>query len=129
MLSSKMSMFCLLGYNSVPTNRHLLVRSQKWNRENNEWRRSRAFTFSFEQIQFIALVLPLLTLSKEMLSGLGLSYHSTLKSLPNIHRFYLHGRSGFNPLTTNVSYHIETSQLICYVNQLTGFYMTGNIDR
>ena len=36
MLSWKMSMFCLLGYNSVPTNRHLLVRSQKWNRENNE---------------------------------------------------------------------------------------------
>ena len=32
-----------------------------------------------------------------------------------------------NPLTTNVLYHIETNQLICIANQLTGFYMTGNI--
>ena len=32
-----------------------------------------------------------------------------------------------NPLTTNVSHHIETSQLICIANQLTGFYMIGNI--
>ena len=29
----------------------------------------------------------------------------------------------FNPLTTNVPHHIETSQLICNANQLTGFYM------
>ena len=28
---------------------------------------------------------------------------------------------------TNVSRHIETSQLICIANQLTGFYVTGNI--
>ena len=28
-----------------------------------------------------------------------------------------------NPLTTNVSHHIEPSQLICFANQLTGFYM------
>ena len=27
-----------------------------------------------------------------------------------------------NPLNTSVA-HIETSQLICYVNQLTSFYM------
>ena len=32
----------------------------------------------------------------------------------------------FNPLTTNVSHHIETIQLICSANQLTGFYMVGN---
>ena len=36
-----------------------------------------------------------------------------------------------NPLTTNVpiidqcSHHIETSQLICTANQLTGYYMMG----
>ena len=35
----------------------------------------------------------------------------------------------FNPLTINVSYHIETSQLIYIANQLTGFYMMGNIGR
>ena len=35
----------------------------------------------------------------------------------------------FNPLTTNVPHHIETSQLICNVNQLTGFYMMGNTGR
>ena len=34
----------------------------------------------------------------------------------------------FNPLTANVFCLIETSQLICIANQLTGFYMTGNID-
>ena len=34
-----------------------------------------------------------------------------------------------NTLTTNVPYHIETSQLICIANQFTGFYMMGNIGR
>ena len=34
-----------------------------------------------------------------------------------------------NPLTTNVPHHIETSQLICSANQLTGFYMMENIGR
>ena len=32
-----------------------------------------------------------------------------------------------NQLTTNVPHHIETSQLPCSANQLTGFYMIGNI--
>ena len=32
-----------------------------------------------------------------------------------------------NPLTTNVSHHMETSQLICIANQLTGFYMMGTL--
>ena len=36
---------------------------------------------------------------------------------------------GLNPLTTNVPHHIETSQLICNANQLTGSYMMGNIGR
>ena len=35
----------------------------------------------------------------------------------------------FNPLTTSVSHHIETSQLIWRANQLFGFYMMGNIGR
>ena len=34
-----------------------------------------------------------------------------------------------NPLTTNVPYHIETSQLICTANQVTGFYIMGNSGR
>ena len=34
-----------------------------------------------------------------------------------------------NPLTTNVPQHIETSQLMCIANQLTGFYMMWSIDR
>ena len=33
----------------------------------------------------------------------------------------------FDPLTTNVPHHIETSQLISNANLLTGFYMMGNI--
>ena len=36
-------------------------------------------------------------------------------------------KPNINPLTTNVPYHIETSPLICIANQLTGFYMVGNI--
>ena len=31
-------------------------------------------------------------------------------------------------LVTNASHHIETSQLICDANELTGFYMMGNTD-
>ena len=30
---------------------------------------------------------------------------------------------------TNALHHIQTSQLICTANQLTGFYMMGNIGR
>ena len=32
----------------------------------------------------------------------------------------------FHLLTTSVPHIIETSQLICNTNQLTGFYMMGN---
>ena len=34
-----------------------------------------------------------------------------------------------NPLTTNNLHHIETRQLICNKNQLTGFYIIGNTGR
>ena len=37
--------------------------------------------------------------------------------------------AGNNPLTTTVTHHRETSQLIWNANQLTGFYMIQNIDR
>ena len=37
--------------------------------------------------------------------------------------------SNLKPLTTCVPHHIETSQLICRANQLTGFYMMGNNGR
>ena len=32
-----------------------------------------------------------------------------------------------NPLTTNIPHHIETSQLICNTNQLTGFYVMESL--
>ena len=35
----------------------------------------------------------------------------------------------FNPLTTSIPHHIENSQLNCYTNLLTGFYMIGKIGR
>ena len=34
-----------------------------------------------------------------------------------------------SPLTANVPHHIETSQMICNGNELTGVYMMGNIGR
>ena len=40
---------------------------------------------------------------------------------------FIFGVSLVNPLTTNIPYYIETSQLICIANQLTGFYIMGNI--
>ena len=41
----------------------------------------------------------------------------------------VNGKKRVNPLTTNVSHHIETGQLICSANQLTGFYMTAKYIR
>ena len=39
-----------------------------------------------------------------------------------IRKYMLEEATGIvNPLTTNVPHHIETSQLICTANQLTGF--------
>ena len=46
--------------------------------------------------------------------------YDTSYSLPSIF---------FNPLTTSVPHHIETSQLICIANQVTGSYMMRNISR
>ena len=36
-------------------------------------------------------------------------------------------QSRVNPLATIVPHYTEASQLICRTNQLTGFYMIGNI--
>ena len=48
--------------------------------------------------------------------------------LPSIKEIYsIQQWKFFNPLTTNVLDDIEISQLICSANQLTGFYMIGNI--
>ena len=45
-------------------------------------------------------------------------------------RFYLKQQTQIiNPLTTKVPHHTGTSQLICNANQLTGFYIMGNICR
>ena len=41
----------------------------------------------------------------------------------------IYNRMQFKSLTTNVSHHIGTNQLICNTNQLTGFYMMGKIGR
>ena len=38
-------------------------------------------------------------------------------------------KNNLNPLTTNVPHHIDTSQLICNINRLTGFCMIGNNGR
>ena len=38
-------------------------------------------------------------------------------------------KNNLNPLTTNVSHHTETNQLICNTNHLNGFYMMGDIGR
>ena len=42
---------------------------------------------------------------------------------------YLVSARHINPLTTSVSHHIETSQLICEASQLTVFFMMVNIGR
>ena len=40
-----------------------------------------------------------------------------------------HSQGKVNPLTTNVSHHIDPSQIICFANQLTGFYMMRSTGR
>ena len=42
-------------------------------------------------------------------------------------KFYEAVQRRFIPLTINVHYHIETSQLICIANYMTGFYIMENI--
>ena len=57
--------------------------------------------------------------------------HNNVKIYKSFFKSFTFRLSPFpiNPLTTNVPYHIETSQLICNSNQLTDFYMTENIGR
>ena len=62
------------------------------------------------------------------------NYSCKLHSYKNIsesskYELQLTYQNFINPLTTNVPHRIETSQLICIANQLTGFYMMGNIGR
>ena len=54
---------------------------------------------------------------------------SNLNSRKNMHKRTNedYGHFPFNLLTTNVPHYVETSQLICNANQLTGFYLMGNI--
>ena len=40
---------------------------------------------------------------------------------------YSNRSEDFNPLPVNVFHHMETSQLICNANSLTGFYSMRNI--
>ena len=39
--------------------------------------------------------------------------------------FFSNGKYRINLSTTNVPHHIETTQLICSISQLTGFHMMG----
>ena len=58
-----------------------------------------------------------------------------LRQFQQMHLLKLAGNHGFtclhllNLLTTNLPKHIETTQLIWNANQLTGFYMMGDIGR
>ena len=51
----------------------------------------------------------------------GITNASNLKELSSISR-----KSTFDPFQPSVSFHITTSQLICIVNQINGFYMKNN---
>ena len=43
----------------------------------------------------------------------------------SVNKFWVY-KGLVNPLTTDVPNDIEISQVICIINQLTGFYMMGN---
>ena len=51
------------------------------------------------------------------------------KDIQAIYSTFFSRYSFLNPLSNNVYHHIETSQLICSANQLTGRYMMGNTGR
>ena len=66
----------------------------------------------------------------------GEQFHTTLlncyfSQIDVIHLFSLFTFWELLPfgIMTNVCHHLETSQLICSANQLTGFYMMGNTGR
>ena len=55
-------------------------------------------------------------------------FHENISTLTNTLTFSINyteaiNSKSINTLTTNVSHHIETRQLVCIANQLTGFYM------
>ena len=52
-----------------------------------------------------------------------------LKNFAKFPRKHLCQSHVLKPLKTNVPHPIEISQLICIINQLTGFCMMGNISR
>ena len=58
-------------------------------------------------------------------------YIDQFLSIPIIfeHPMWLVERVSFIPSTTSAPHHIETSQLICKANDLTGVYMMGDIGR
>ena len=53
-----------------------------------------------------------------------------IKKIPSLFDFHslyqlLHSSGNGQPFNDQCSHHIETGQLICSANQLTGFYMMG----
>ena len=59
-----------------------------------------------------------------------LGYQSKIfRNFLYVTKFVFIDQATVKPLMTNVAHHIETSQLIWIQNQLTGFYMMGNIGR
>ena len=69
------------------------------------------FIISFEHISHLVLVFCSAIVDfKHTIAGWTSFLSFTLRDSPN-------------PLTTNVPYHVDTSQLICNANHLTGFYV------
>ena len=52
-----------------------------------------------------------------------------LLPIPELQRQSLIETVRLNLLTANGPWHIETTQVLCSADQLTGFYMIGNIGR
>ena len=61
------------------------------------------------------------------LAAIKLQYFYSVSD--NFGTLYIQELKFVKPLTTNVLHHIETIQLVCNANQLTGFYMTENFGR
>ena len=51
-----------------------------------------------------------------------LVFFKTFNFVPVFSSLYFNRDQYLNPSTNNVPHHIETTQLICIANQLTGFY-------
>ena len=79
----------------------------------------------FYLVNSLAIKKIVVHICKCMLTDVGLKVEIVRNN--KFHEIFLEISLTLQPFNDQCSHHIETSQLICYANQLTGFYMVGTL--